>query len=119
ACAARSIADTSENAPVYRAMGVLAPATITTSVGNILDLPVLRAEQPQSIVFRFLCFAIQNWNVAGNRERSQILQDYQGDALGCWGLECNFSTSKSSAFPTPRSYLRLPCVLLLPKIPPG
>src|SRR5262249_58204117 len=47
ACAARSIADTSENAPAYRAIGVLAPATITTSVGNILDLPVLRAEQLQ------------------------------------------------------------------------
>src|SRR5580704_19062159 len=36
ACAPRSIADTSENAPVYRAMGVRAPATTTTSVGNIL-----------------------------------------------------------------------------------
>src|SRR5260370_1012390 len=37
ACAANSIALTSENAPVYRAIGVRAPATITTSVGNIFS----------------------------------------------------------------------------------
>src|SRR5579862_3165914 len=35
ASAANSIALTSENAPVYRAIGVRAPATITTSVGNM------------------------------------------------------------------------------------
>src|SRR5277367_4328952 len=41
ATAASSIALTSENAPVYRAIGVRAPATITTSVGNMtFVLPV-------------------------------------------------------------------------------
>src|SRR5271167_28088 len=35
ASAPRSIADTSVNTPVYRAIGVRAPATITTSLGNM------------------------------------------------------------------------------------
>src|SRR5438552_11593247 len=38
---ASSIALTSENAPVYRAIGVRAPATITTSVGNIFVLTLV------------------------------------------------------------------------------
>src|SRR5580700_6153792 len=41
ACAPRSMAETSEKTPVYLAIGVRAPATITTSVGNILTLAVL------------------------------------------------------------------------------
>src|SRR5438477_8420485 len=47
AVAARSIAETSENAPVYRDIGVRAPATITTSVGNIFCPRLDRSRRPR------------------------------------------------------------------------